>query len=310
LYPNGLSIEDSRCTLSSYPNLIDIDDLIREMDNAKVDIAVLLAVDVDTEIFDENIVKDRILRDLMRLFIVDAPNVIDGMMKILQTVKTDQKHVAEFVNSHPDRFIGFGSVNPSKNNYYIEKKLKELNNLDLAGVKLIPTLQFFHPKKIQKRLRRIFKFCSDTSRMLLIHTGCDPHVWEQPHFSENANPKYLERMIREFRDLHVILAYMGSYSLRYPGIWMDEALKLGMRYENVFFDVAAVTYTLNKREFVEKIENSVGFDRILFGSDYPVVQGSDMKSSIEEVLNSPHLKKGEKHKILCKNALRLLKKRR
>lgn len=231
------------------------------MDNAKVDIAVLLAVDVDTEIFDENIVKDRILRDLMRLFIVDAPNVIDGMMKILQTVKTDQKHVAEFVNSHPDRFIGFGSVNPSKNNYYIEKKLKELNNLDLAGVKLIPTLQFFHPKKIQKRLRRIFKFCSDTSRMLLIHTGCDPHVWEQPHFSENANPKYLERMIREFRDLHVILAYMGSYSLRYPGIWMDEALKLGMRYENVFFDVAAVTYTLNKREFVEKIENSVGFDR-------------------------------------------------
>jgi predicted TIM-barrel fold metal-dependent hydrolase len=292
------------------PDLIDIDDIIKEMDNAKVDLAVLLAVDVDADIFDENEVKNRILRDLMRLFIVDAPNAIDGMIKILKTVKTDQKHVSELVNSRPDRFIGFGSVNPSKNNRYIEKKLKELNNLDLDGVKLIPTLQFFHPKKIQERLRRIFKFCLDTGRILLYHTGCDPHVWEHPHFSENANPKLLESMIREFRDLPIILAHIGSYSLRYPGIWIDEALKLGMRYENVFFDVAAVTYTLTKRDFVKKIANTVGFDRILFGSDYPVVQGRDMISSIEEVRNSPHLKKEEKHKILGKNALKILKKRR
>jgi predicted TIM-barrel fold metal-dependent hydrolase len=129
-------------------------------------------------------------------------------------------------------------------------------------------------------------------------------------FFRNANPKYLDRMIREFRDLPVILAHMGSYSLRYPGIWMDEALELGMRYENVFFDVAAVTYTLTKRKFVEKIETTVGFNRILFGSDYPVVQGSNMKPSIEEVINSPHLKMVKKYKILGKNALKLLKKRR
>jgi hypothetical protein len=158
------------------PNLINIDDLISEMDNAKIGLAVLLAVDVDAEIFEENNVKNRILRGLMRLFIVDAPNAIDGMMKILKTVKTDQKHVAEYINSYPDRFIGFGSVNPSKNNRYIEKNLKELNNLDLAGVKLIPTLQFFNPNKIRGKMRRIFKFCSDTGRIVLYHTGCDPHI--------------------------------------------------------------------------------------------------------------------------------------
>ena len=98
--------------------------------------------------------------------------------------------------------------------------------------------------------------------------------------------------------------------MRYPGIWIDETLDLGMRYENVFFDVAAVTYTLTHRDFVEKIEKTVGFDRILFGSDYPVVLERDMKSSIEEVRNSPHLKKEEKQKILGENALKLLKKRR
>jgi len=106
--------------------------------------------------------------------------------------------------------------------------------------------------------------------------------------------------------VQVILAHVGCYSSRSPGIWFDEALELGKENENVWFDIAAVPYVVTREKFIDAIRRTVGLDRVLFGSDYPAVSGASIESMIAEVKTSEYLTEEEKEKILGLNAMRLL----
>ena len=273
--------------------------LLRELDKAGVGRCVLLAMDVDPQDLDRSIGRfvDFGVWDLRAL---------DGARELLRLARTPNERVAELVKAHPNRFVGFGSVNPSRSRGEVQARLEQIKRLRLRGIKLIPTLQMFSPKREAKKLADIFEFCRSEGFIILYHTGCDPGPWEIPCLSEDANPAHLEFMLRRFRDVPVVLAHMGSYSARHPGIWLEEALKLGRRYGNVWFDIAAVTYLVNEGRYLEEIRRAVGLDRVLFGSDYPAVQGSSISDAVDDVLNSPLLTWEEKAGILHLNAERLL----
>jgi len=221
--------------------------------------------------------------------------------------RTDNEQVADFVKRHPDRFVGFGSTNLSKSQAYVEEKIREIDRLNLKGIKLIPTFQFFNPVTAKKNIEKLFEYCEKKGKIITSHTGCDPYIWEQPHFSQDANPKYLKSVVQDFEKVNVILAHMGCYSAKMPGVWMDEALELGKENENVWFDIAAVPYVVTYRKLVDKVRRTVGFDRVLFGSDYPAVGGDEVsiESMVTEVKSSSHLTEDEKTKILGLNAMKL-----
>jgi len=183
---------------------------------------------------------------------------------------------------------------------------KEMYRLDLKGIKLIPTLQFFNPVEAREKMEKVFEFCEKRGKIVTYHAGCDPYVWEEPHFSQDANPKYLKPILEDFEGVKVIVAHMGCYSAKVPAIWMDEALELGKINENVWFDIAAVTYLVTRENFVQKIRETVGMDRVLFGSDYPAVQGVSIRMMVDDVRTSRYLTEMEKAKILGLNAIELL----
>lgn len=281
------------------------DDLLRELREARVDFGILLALDVDPQNLDRPKVQRTLLQRLTNLYVWDA-RVVTNMRDFLQRIKTDNEQVANLAKKYPERLAGFGSINLSKSDAYVEEKIREIDKLNLKGIKLIPTLQFFNPLKSIEKMRRVFKYCEQKGKIVMCHTGCDPYVWEIPEFSEDANPKYLRPIIQDFEGVPVILAHMGCYSSRCPGIWLDEALELGKDHENVWFDISAVTYVVTQEKFVNKVRENIGMDRVLFGSDYPAVMGTDIKSMVEEVRNSRHLTEEEKEKILGVNAKKLL----
>lgn len=280
--------------------------LLKELRQAGVDLGVLLALDVDPQDVDRPRIKDVISQRLLDLYVWDAQRVMENIRVFLQMIRTDNEQVIGVIKRYPGKFVGFGSINLSKGDAYVEEKLKEIDRLKLRGVKLIPTLQFFNPSRVTKKMEKVFEYCEKKKKIVMCHTGCDPYVWEAPEFSEDANPKYLRWILSDFEDVPVILAHMGCYSSRSPGIWLDEALKLGKQHENAWFDISAVTYVVTRKKFVNKIRKTVGMDRILFGSDYPAVQGVSIKSIVAEVKNSKYLTEEEKRKILSLNAAKLL----
>jgi len=288
--------------------LITDDQLLTEMDKAEVDIAVLLALDVDPNDLDRPNIREMIRNRLLDMYFFDVKKVMEELKVLLELARTENEQIAEFVKRHPDRFVGFGSIDLSKSQTYVEEKIREIDRLNLKGVKLIPTLQFFNPVTVKKNVEKVFEYCEKKRKIVTCHTGCDPYVWEEPHFSQDANPKYLKSFVQDFEKVKVVVAHMGCYSAKVPGVWMDEALELGKKNENVWFDIAAVPYVVTFRKLADKVRKTVGFDKILFGSDYPAVGGGEVsiESMIAEVKNSNYLTEEEKAKVLGINAMKLL----
>jgi len=277
------------------------------MDEAGVNIAVLLALDVDPNNLDRPDIKEMICNRLLEMYFFDAKKVMEELKVLLEIAKIDNEHVADLVERHPNRFVGFESIDLSKSQAYVEEKMREIDRLNLKGIKLIPTLQFFNPVTAKKNMEKLFEYCKKKEKIITYHTGCDPYVWEEPHFSQDANPKYLKSIVQSFENVKVIIAHTGCYSAKVPGVWMDEALELGKNNENVWFDIAAVPYVVTHKKLVDKVRKTVGLDRVLFGSDYPAVGGGtiSIESMVAEVKNSNHLTEEEKVKVLGLNAMKL-----
>jgi len=290
-------------------------EILNEMKQAGVDYAVLLAVDVDPLDVEKPEIKSKLRkRHLTSLFgprNLRFTSIEDEIKRFFQELinyypelKSSNEEITDLVRRNPDKFIGFGSVNPNKDEDYVETKLKEISTLGLKGIKMLPTLQLFSPLE-NKNFERICEYCEKNKKILLYHTGCDPGPWEIPELSEDANPKYLEPILESYSPV-IILAHAGSYSAYKPGIWFDEAVELGKKFENVYFDSSAVSSFVYTEKILEKISDEVGLDKLLYGSDFPVVWGSDMKYEVNVIKNCNYLTEDEKEKILGLNAAKIL----
>ncbi|MEM1515066.1 MAG: amidohydrolase family protein [Candidatus Bathyarchaeia archaeon] len=288
------------------------DSILEEMKRTGVDRAVLLAVDADTIDIEKPEIRNRLRTRYLRHSYIDMWDSIEYQIKrfwqdlknYYPVFKTSNQEIADLVKRNPNRFIGFGSVNPNRNKYYVEAKLQEISALNLKGVKLLPTVQLFNPSE-NKNFEKICEYCEKNKKIILYHTGCDPGPWEDPIISEDANPKYLAKVLEKYSP-GIILAHSGSYSAWYSGIWFKEALELGKKFDNVYFDTAAVSSFIFSERNLNRIKETVGLDRLLFGSDYPVVWGSDMKYEVSFIKSCRYLTDKEKEKILGLNAMELL----
>jgi len=292
-------------------------EILAEMNRAGVNLSVLLGADSDPTDVDKPEIKKKIterfysskfsfhqsfllfhpIEETIKRFFYSFPDVYPH----LKFLNTD---IAELAGKYPDRFIGFGSVNPNKDEEYVEEKLREISELNLKGIKMLPTVQFFNPSE-NKNFERICEYCEKNGKVILYHTGCDPGPWEIPELSEDANPKYLKPVLEKHSPM-IILAHTGSYSAFRPGLWLDEALNLGKEFENVYFDSSAASHFIYSEKVVERIRESVGIERLLYGSDFPVVQGSNMQYEVGVIRNCQYLTDKEKNMILGLNAAKLL----
>ena len=115
-------------------------------------------------------------------------------------------------------------------------------------------------------------------------------------------------MVKRYPDVPVVLAHFGSYSSHHPGIWFDEAIDLMKKYRKVYADISAVTYLFDDQENIKKISNNIGFDQVLFATDYPgpLIYGMSLESIVHRIKAIPFLSEDEKHALFGGNAKRLL----
>jgi len=288
---------------------------LNEMKEAGVDYAVLLAVDVDPLDVEKPEIKSKLrkrhLESLLGSRALRFTSIEDEIKRFFQELinyypelKSSNEEIADLVKRNPDKFVGFGSVNPNKDEDYVGAKLREISTLGLKGIKMLPTLQLFSPVE-NKNFERICEYCEKNKKVLLYHTGCDPGPWEIPEISEDANPKYLKPVLESYNPV-IILAHAGSYSAYRPGIWFEEAFELGKKFDNVYFDSSAVSTFIYREKTLKRIREEVGLDRLLYGSDFPVVWGSTMRYEVNVIKSCNYLTEDEKEKILGLNAAKIL----
>jgi len=201
-------------------------------------------------------------------------------------------YILESVARYPERLIGFCSVQP--NSY--EAAVAEIERCAKGGMRGVgeirPDMQLFDLR--DELMIPIIEVLRKHKLILLTHAS-EPVGHSYPG-KGIITPAMLYPFIASFPDLTVVCAHWGG---GLPFYALMPEVKQAMR--NVFFDTAASPYLYSPQVYNQVI-SLVGSDRILFGSDYPVMTPGRLLKEI----NSLDLPEETKNLILSGNAQRLL----
>jgi predicted TIM-barrel fold metal-dependent hydrolase len=206
-------------------------------------------------------------------------------------VKTND-YIMESVARYPDRLIGFCTVVFGKPDLAI-KELERCCNGGIKGVgEIRPAGLFLESDSLSKP---IINFLIENDLILLTHTS-EPVGHSYPGKGE-ITPEILYPFITRNPDLKLVCAHWGG-GLPFYSLMPD----VKPYFHNLFFDSAASPY-LYYSEVYSHVIQLVGPDKILFGSDYPLLHPKRLLNEIDSLNISPLVK----NKITAENAIRLLK---
>ena len=170
----------------------------------------------------------------------------------------DDRYVADYVAAHPDRLLGFLSLDPTQPGWEDEMRFGH-QELKLRGIKLMPMYAGFRPD--EPRLDALWGYAERHHLPVLLHTGTTfisqaPLGIHAPAPPRRASPT-------RFPDLPIIMAHLGH---PYEG----ECVVTARKHPHVYADISALHYRpwqlYNSLMLVQ--EYGV-WDKILFGTDYP-----------------------------------------
>ena len=202
-------------------------------------------------------------------------------------------YILESIARYPKRLVGFCAVA----DYHDDKSLAEIERCTGGGIRgvgeLRPDLQ---PLELmtKKALEPFSRLLREHNLILSTHSS-DP-VGHEYRGKGAATPEKLYSFISNLNGLPVVCAHWGGglpfYTL------MPEVRRA---LENVYFDTAISPF-LYRPEIYRYVKDLVGADRILFGTDYPVLPPSRLLKEMEGV----EMTQEERDMILSGNARRLL----
>jgi hypothetical protein len=224
---------------------------------------------------------------------VDRTVVFGFPWRSADLYKMHNDYILEAVQKRPDRLIGFGCFDPADPGAADET----LRCLD-AGLSGIGELAFYRSgidADALDRLAPVMECCRRCGRPVLIHTN-EPVGHDYPGKTPNTLAQIYE-LVRRFPENRIVLAHWGG-GLFFFGLLKKE-VKQALR--NVWFDTAASPYLYDPAVYRTAI-GAVGADRILFGSDYPLLSPNRYFKEWEAACLSPE----ERGQIGGLNAARLL----
>jgi predicted TIM-barrel fold metal-dependent hydrolase len=214
--------------------------------------------------------------------------------------------LAHAVARHPDRFIGFAHHNPFVADAATEMQ-RAVTELGLRGLKILaPALE----RRIDdKSLYPLWETVETLGVPVLIHFGMlgggGGISW-----NERDNPGALEQVCRDFPTIQFVVPHFGIQ-------YVKELLFLCWACENVNVDTSGsnqwtrwMPYPLTLEDLIRKFYETVGPDRILFGSDsswFP--RGFSIRYLQDQIraCRFMNLPDDALHKIFGDNAVRLFR---
>ena len=202
-------------------------------------------------------------------------------------------YILESIARYPDRLIGFASVQPQST----EAAIAEIERCARSGIKgigeLRPDMQLIDPGDAV--VMEPFVETMVKHKLILLTHSSDPIGHQHPG-KGGVTPEILYYLIENYPELTVVCAHWGG-GLPFYALMPEVKQAMG----NVFFDTAASPY-LYLPQIYYQVSQLVGSDRILSGSDYPLLAPSRLLNEIDS-LGLPEETRGL---ILSGNARRLL----
>ena len=238
--------------------------------------------------------------DYERLSVPDVTTIVFGGKARLSGLWVDDAYVAKYVAAHPDKLIGFLSVDPAVGGWERELHIGH-QELGLAGIKLMPMYGGYRPD--DARLDPLWKYATDHKLPVLLHTGTT-FIAQAP--LECTLPRHLDVVATRFPEVKMILAHLGH---PYEG----ECIVTIRKHPNLYADISALHYRPFQFYHSLMLVQEYGvWDKLLFGTDYPftnvqaTLDGLRSLNKMVEGTNLPRLNMEAIERMIYRDSLALL----
>lgn len=204
---------------------------------------------------------------------------------------TSADDIVDIVAAHPDRFIGFGSVEPSGIAGAV-RRIGELADAGLRGVTIDPSTAQISRRFDDRALYPLFDEAS--ARGLVVTTTMSSLLGP---YMDDCRPEYADRVATDFPDLTVVIQHGG-----WP--YVLEAVGAAYKQPNIYVVAGQyIHYGFPGSEHYIGALRHLLQDQLLFGSVYP---NCGPLTDLRQIVTSWELPPSVERKYLRDNAARVL----
>ena len=211
--------------------------------------------------------------------------------------KITNEEIAELAHKNADVAIPFASINPHRGEAGVREARRLIKDFGVKGFKFHPSVQDFMPN--DHLVYPLYEVIAEAKLPALFHTGQTGVGAGTPGGGgirlKYSNPMLLDDVAADFPDMPIILAHPS-----FP--WQEEALSVATHKPQVYIDLSGWSPKYFPPILVQ-YANTLLKEKILFGSDYPVMAPERWMADFDKLPIKPEVRP----LILKDNAARLLK---
>lgn len=201
------------------------------------------------------------------------------------------EEVAAAVRSHPDRFVGAGTVNVLRKPMDVYREVRRIvSELGLRAVRLEPYMYGDGTVGLppnDKRYWPVYVACCELGVPVCIQVGHTGPLLP----SECGRPIYLDEVALAFPELTIVGCHLGQ-----P--WHEEMTTLAWKHPNVYVETSARTPRHWPASFLEFVRGW-GQDKVIWATDYPLLSFEGTLAELEQLELDPPIQR----KVVRDNAV-------
>lgn len=206
------------------------------------------------------------------------------------------EEIAEAAADNRDMMMAFASIDPHKGKMGLREARRLIEDYGVSGFKFHPTVQGFCPN--DRMAYPLYELIEEYRLPAIFHSG-HSGIGSGVRGGgglrlKYSNPIHLDDVAADFPDMKIVIAHPS-----WP--WQDEALSVCLHKPNVYIDLSGWSPKYFPPQLVQ-YANTLLKDRMLFGSDFPLITPERWMRDFEQA----GFRDEVKPLILKQNAINLL----
>jgi len=199
--------------------------------------------------------------------------------------------VADACAKYPERFYGLAGIDPFEGMDGVRAFEDAIKNMGFVGAHLYPHWYELAPD--HAKYYPFYAKCCELNVPIQMQVG-QSMIYSQEYRTKSVGqPIALDAVACDFPELKLIGIHVGI-----P--WHDEMISMAWKHENIFIGCDAHRPKYWPKSFIHYL-NSYGQDKIIFGTDFPVLE---FKKTIDDI-DALGLKSEVRKKLLRDNVIRV-----
>ena len=214
-----------------------------------------------------------------------------GDLMVKGSFEISYSRVHEVCQQHPDRFSGLAGVDPTRGIQGLRDLAEAVRDFGFVGAHFYP--HWFGLAPDHALLYPYYAKCCELDIPIMMQVGHNLVYSRERRLPSVGRPICLDQVAIDFPELRLLGIHIGV-----P--WTAEMISMAWKHENIFIGVDAYAPRYWPPEIVHYL-NSYGRKKVLFGTDWPVIDPERAMAEIAEI----DIKPQAKELLIRGNALRI-----